>query len=70
MRGLDPPAEIRRQTQEQLAKKIHLWQIRQGQSYGCQFCHKESLAMLWTDMYTCPLCGRKYDWMMAQDSEE
>jgi hypothetical protein len=73
-RDLTPAAQILRRSQDELAKKIeiqnHIWQIGQGHVYGCQFCRTESLALLWVDMYTCPLCGRKYDAILAADFEE
>lgn len=37
--------------------------------YRCQFCEKESRASLWKDDI-CPNCGREYDVLLAQDSEE
>lgn len=39
--------------------------------YKCQFCGEESPIKEWgKDGQTCPKCGKKYDWMLAQDSEE
>lgn len=39
--------------------------------YRCQFCGRLSLRRDWKDRYdTCPKCGEKYDWRLAQDSEE
>jgi DNA-directed RNA polymerase subunit RPC12/RpoP len=39
--------------------------------YRCQFCGEESESTEWgEDDQTCPNCGRRYDWQLAQDSEE
>jgi Zn finger protein HypA/HybF involved in hydrogenase expression len=38
-------------------------------TYRCQFCGKESPARQWKQD-KCPRCKRKYDVLMAQDSEE
>lgn len=41
------------------------------ESYRCQFCEREAPVSEWGDGgYTCPHCGRHYDAMLAQDSEE
>lgn len=37
--------------------------------YRCQFCGEESPAKEWKND-VCPECGRKYDCILAQDSEE
>lgn len=37
--------------------------------YICQFCGEQSSAKEWKDD-ACPKCGEKYDWLLAQDSEE
>lgn len=37
--------------------------------YRCQFCGIESSEHNWKDD-KCPNCNRKYDWVLAQDSEE
>lgn len=37
--------------------------------YKCQFCSAESPAKDWIDD-KCPICGRKYNILLAQDSEE
>jgi Zn finger protein HypA/HybF involved in hydrogenase expression len=37
--------------------------------YRCQFCGKESPRPKWKKD-KCPKCGRKYDCILAQDSEE
>ena len=67
-------AQVIREHDDDLAKRIeihnHLYQVKRGDRYRCQFCGRESLALLWPDMYTCPLCKRMYDWMSAQDDEE
>lgn len=67
-------AEVQRQQAEQLAKQIeianHLYQIKCGDNYRCMWCGRESLAVLWVDMYTCPLCGRLYDPIQVVDYEE
>lgn len=65
---------VQQETDEQRAQRIersnHLWRVGQGHNYRCQFCGKESPAVLWADMHTCPLCGCKYDAIMAADEEE
>lgn len=38
--------------------------------YRCQFCGLESLAAAWYRGYTCPVCKREYDPILAQDHEE
>lgn len=38
-------------------------------TYICQFCAKETPAKDWI-ADKCPKCGRQYNWMIAQDSEE
>ena len=35
----------------------------------CQFCERESSSSSWVDD-KCPICKKKYNWMLAQDSEE
>jgi hypothetical protein len=66
--------QIQRETAEQLADRIsrqnHLYQIKCGDNYRCQFCGQESPAVLWVPMDKCPKCGRLYDAMLAQDEEE
>jgi ribA/ribD-fused uncharacterized protein len=47
-------------------------------NWKCQFCLEESPSIIWGkaedvrgDMAdACPKCGKAYDWMLAQDSEE
>lgn len=73
---LTPPAIVQKETPEDISRRIeienHQYCASRGQNYGCQFCGKESLAILWGGIAgnTCPLCKREYDWMMAQDMEE
>lgn len=39
--------------------------------YKCQYCGEESPGNTWCyGGSKCPLCGEKYDYLMAQDSEE
>ena len=39
--------------------------------YRCQFCGERSPVSEWKDSgETCPCCGAKYDWMLAQDTED
>jgi hypothetical protein len=40
-----------------------------GEINKCQFCIKESPKHLWVKD-ACPCCGEKYDYILAQDSEE
>jgi hypothetical protein len=69
-----PQAQVIRESPDHLAKRIeihnHLYCMRIGHSYRCMFCCRESLAVRWMAGNVCPLCGRHYDWMLAQDSEE
>ncbi len=45
-------------------------QIRKSE-YRCQFCGEHSPVEAWKKNHDdCPKCGRAYDWMLAQDSEE
>lgn len=37
--------------------------------YKCQFCLAETLKKHWKDD-KCPVCGKKYNVQLAQDSEE
>lgn len=37
--------------------------------YRCQFCEKNSPKGAWKDD-RCPICGKKYDAMLAQDLED
>lgn len=71
---IPPVAEVQRETDEQRARRIeianHVYQIARGDKYRCQFCQRESFAALWKDINTCPLCGRVYDAILAQDEEE
>ncbi len=39
------------------------------ETYRCQFCGESSPQKDWVED-ACPLCGRKYDYILAQDSEE
>ena len=69
-----PQSEVERQKADALAERIcrdnHLWQIGQGHHYRCQFCEKESLAILWVPQDKCPRCGRMYNAILAAESEE
>jgi rRNA maturation endonuclease Nob1 len=39
--------------------------------YRCQFCEKESPTSEWKKLKDkCPQCGREYDAMLAQETEE
>jgi DNA-directed RNA polymerase subunit RPC12/RpoP len=39
--------------------------------YKCQFCGEESPKKEWKEEgQVCPKCGKKYDYQLAQDSEE
>lgn len=40
-----------------------------GESYRCQFCGEVSPRKDWLDD-ACPKCKRKYDALLAQDSED
>jgi rRNA maturation endonuclease Nob1 len=42
---------------------------KEVETYRCQFCEKESPVTKWTKD-RCPKCGRVYDVLLAQDSEE
>jgi Zn finger protein HypA/HybF involved in hydrogenase expression len=37
--------------------------------YRCQFCGEETAEAEWKEDI-CPKCGKKYDFLLAQDSEE
>lgn len=70
-----PQGQVIREDADNLAKRIeihnHLYQMRKGDRYRCMFCCRESLAVRWADAgNVCPLCGSRYNWMMAQDCEE
>jgi len=41
----------------------------QDNEYRCQFCGYEGKGWL-EGSFVCPKCGRKYDALLAQDSEE
>ena len=42
---------------------------RKGAIYKCQFCDYEGDGWLEKGQ-KCPKCGKKYDWLLAQESEE
>lgn len=42
---------------------------RTDEIYRCQFCEAETPAKKWKQD-KCPKCGRAYDVLLAQDSEE
>jgi len=51
-------------------KKINRKETRKDKRiYKCQFCEYEGDGWL-NDGQTCPKCGKNYDWLLAQDSEE
>jgi len=45
--------------------------MSEEETYRCQFCGKSSIVSEWGNGGDdCPKCGKTYDWMLAQDSEE
>lgn len=43
--------------------------MKKDSRHRCQYCGEVSPAREWIDD-TCPKCKRKYNWVIAQDSEE
>lgn len=43
--------------------------MNEQQEYRCQFCGYEGPGWL-NDGYVCPVCGKEYNALLAQDSEE
>jgi Zn finger protein HypA/HybF involved in hydrogenase expression len=44
---------------------------KQTEMYRCQFCGQESQAKEWKARKDkCPKCGREYDAMLAQETED
>lgn len=44
--------------------------MTEPEEYRCQFCEQCSPASEWKNEDTCPRCGCKYDWMLAQDDDD
>jgi len=46
-------------------------EVRATGGYRCQFCGETSPVKEWKNQgATCPKCGRDYDWLLAQESED
>lgn len=45
--------------------------MQRDDPWTCQFCHETSPSQEWKfNRERCPMCNRKYDWLLAQDSEK